>query len=1284
MQIQLIRSMIGKVTAALSHWSQSILSWFVSPQSTMQLRLEQQFRLMADHAPVLIWVANTDAECVYFNRTWLNFTGRTLEQELGHGWAEGVHPDDVQQCMHTFLTAFQAREPFSIKYRLRQANGDYCWVLDHGIPQFQGRNQFIGYIGSCTDITVLKQAEAEQQQLLKQLSDLKFALDQSAIVATTDAQGRITYVNDRFCQVSQYTQEELIGQTHQLINSGHHPKFFFQDLWQTITSGQGWKGEIKNRAKDGSEYWVDTVIVPLVDKQDQPYQYMAIQFEITEHKRAEAALRQSEEQNRAILSAIPDLLTVLDATGQFLTFSANHFNGEVIPVANRVEANLHIHDVMPRDAADQNLHMIQLALRTGEMQLFEQKIQFGDIIQFEEVRVVPYQPNRVLCMVRNISDRKRLEAEREQAELALRESETRLRRLAENLPGVVYRYVQYADGSDAFPYISPRVAEIYGVEAEAVMQQASVLWEIIHPEDVSLVRLAIADALKHPEHIFYVEHRIITPTGQLKWVQATARYEQRDTEVVWDGVVLDITDRKQAELALQRSEEQLRLALEFGRIAIWDWDAAIGNLVWNTIAYEILGYQPGAIEPTYQDWLSVVHSEDRAAAHQEIELALATKRDFSIEYRVIWPDGTQHWIADSGRGIYNADGQVIRSVGVMLDITDRKLAEEALRQSEAQYRRIVETANEGIWIIDPDNKTSFVNSKMAEILGYSVEEMMGKSMFEFMEQTQVEIATRNAERRRQGIKEHHDFKFQHKNGADVWAMLAANPILDDSGQYIGALAMITDITARKQAEEALRHSQAQLAKAQAIAHVGSWEFDLTTQAITWSDEMFRIYGMDPAGPEPTYTQFRDRVHPDDWPTLEAAIEQAISHGIPYEVEHRIYRPDGTLRYLLGKGEVVTNAQDHPIQLMGTGQDITERKQVEDSLRQSEAKQSALIRALPDLIARVSDDGVYLEFCTSPTFRVLGDPEQLIGTHVEASLPPELAERRMNAIQAALQTGELQVYEQELWVDGVLQTEECRIVVCGDNELLIIGRDITNRKRAEQALQESEERRRLALELTNTGSWEFDVATGGAIWSDSHYRLMGLTPGERPSNYQTWRERVHPEELEWVETAFAQALRNQMLLDLEYRIVHPDGTVRWVLTKGQGIYDQTGQPLRMLGVMMDVSDRKQAELALQKLNEELEQRVQQRTQELIQSEQDLRTIFNNVYDAIFIHDLNGTILDVNDRALELYAATREQLLAASIADLSRPRCPTRMFIPTVSTGTGWQANPARMERSTLGR
>ncbi|MBM7570954.1 PAS domain-containing protein [Aquibacillus albus] len=175
--------------------------------------------------------------------------------------------------------------------RNKAKDGTYYWVDTTIVPFLNNKGKPYQYVAIRKEITDYKRVVDELKKSMQELVDLKFALDESSIVAITDKQGKITYVNDQFVHVSQYSRDELIGKTHSIINSGYHSRSFFKELWKTIGTGNVWKGEIKNRAKDGTYYWVDTTIVPFLDEDGKPYQYLSIRFEITRRKRIEEELQ---------------------------------------------------------------------------------------------------------------------------------------------------------------------------------------------------------------------------------------------------------------------------------------------------------------------------------------------------------------------------------------------------------------------------------------------------------------------------------------------------------------------------------------------------------------------------------------------------------------------------------------------------------------------------------------------------------------------------------------------------------------------------------------------------------------------------------------------------------------------------------------------------------------------------------------------------------------------------------------------------------------------------------
>lgn len=232
----------------------------------------------------------------HINRAGCELLGRDEADILGMNWFDTVVPASARSRMRTLfrLTMGGGEAAGHFESPIVSRTRGERLVAWHAAPIRLADGLVAGMILSGLDVTDRERNRKGRERLVKELGDMKFALDQSAIVATTDLSGAITTVNDKFCEISKYPRDELLGKDHRIVNSGYHGADFFRDLWSTIAAGRIWHGEIRNRAKDGALYWVDTTIVPFLDAKGLPYQYMAIHYEATERKAAEARLRQRE------------------------------------------------------------------------------------------------------------------------------------------------------------------------------------------------------------------------------------------------------------------------------------------------------------------------------------------------------------------------------------------------------------------------------------------------------------------------------------------------------------------------------------------------------------------------------------------------------------------------------------------------------------------------------------------------------------------------------------------------------------------------------------------------------------------------------------------------------------------------------------------------------------------------------------------------------------------------------------------------------------------------------
>ncbi len=962
---------------------------------------------------------------------------------------------------------------------------------------------------------------------------------------------------------------------------------------------------------------------------------------------AEKSLQEAEQRFKTIFDSTSDGIFLHDPETGRITM-CNKSCSQMLGYTVEEFARLHVDDIHPEADLPFIHAQIEGFLKGDEP--IRRDIRFkrkdGSVL-FADVSpdVVLLDGRRhILVVLKDVTERKR-------AEELLAESERKYRSLVENIPDVTWT----TDRQGRTLFISPNVLDVYGYSADEILGGSGTWLENVHPDDRPRIERAF-DELFTRKRKYDAEYRIRRKDGTWIWLhdRSVSSYE-KDGQWYADGVFSDITERKRMEEELRRhtehleelvaartrelqeSEAGLAAAQRLAHFGSWQWDIDADAASWSEETFRIFGITRGPLQQHREDFLSRIIPEDRQRVDQALADALTGAGDYDLDYRITLPDGQERVIHAQAQVLRSHDGRPVMMHGTVQDITERKRAEEALAESRKKYRGLVERINDWVWEVDADGVYTYSSPRVLELLGYAPEEVVGRTPFDFMPSGEAERVWNAFEpiwltRKPLELLEN---TLVRKDGSLVAVETSGMPLFAEDGSFLGYTGIDRDVSSRKQAQEALQESEQRLKRAQEIAHLGSWELDLTNDQLSWSDEVYRIFGLQPQEFGASYEAFLSHVHPDDRDAVDAAYTGSLREGKDaYEIEHRIVRKStGEIRVVHEKCEHVRDASGRIIRSVGMIHDITDRKRMEESLQFTQFA----IDHTADAAFWMTHDGGFF-YVNEAACQALGYSREELLTMTVYDIDPAFTESMWFESWRKLKAEKSIVLETVHRArDGRTYPVEIRanyLEFGGRAYDCAFARDITTRKQAEEALRESEQRYRRLVENLKGSHFIYRHDTTGMLTyvSESVTQVLGYTLDEGMPHYSKYFT-DHPvnQEAHWHTELTFQGIRQP---PYEVNVWHKDGSTRWLEVQEVPVYED-GKVVAVEGVAQDITERKRAEEALR------------------ESEERFRTAFEEGTVAMALTAMDSTLLKVNSSFCRMLGFSASELVGRSFTEITHP-------------------------------
>ncbi|MBE9032069.1 PAS domain S-box protein [filamentous cyanobacterium LEGE 11480] len=769
----------------------------ITDRKTAELSLQasqSQFQRMTENVPGMIYryVLHPDGtdQLTYVSsqiREVFEVEPATALQDVAQVWAR-IHPDDIPWLGDAIRESAATLTPFTSTYRLCLPHKGRRWVQNFSHAERLGNGDVV-WDGIVSDITDRQQQEQERERLLEIIEST------SDYIAVTDAEGYILWRN----QALKKFQPDLCHLDHRIHFSVGHPEWaneIIQNQALPIAIEQGtWSGELALTDAAGNEVIVSQVLIAHKSATGKVEYFSTIIRDIRDQKATEQALTVKQNHLEALLNNIPHIAWIKDADSRFI--AVNQPFAQACGTAAETIIGKTDFDFWPTELAQIYRNDDFQVLQSNYRKVVEERIARADgTLGWLETTKTPFRDahgvlSGTVGIAADITDRKT-------TELALKASEEKFQRITNSVPGMIYRYVLHPDGSDGFAYISPQVQQLYELEPAVVLQDTSSLWARIHPDDVPRIQQAVQDSAECLTP-FWVEERLVLPEAGLKWVQINARPERQENgDVIWDGIVVDITDRKVAEA--QTNQHLAAIEAAINGIAILHADRYI---YLNQAHYELLGYTPA--ELLGQSWQKLYSVEVLERFEQEIFPLLQRDRAWQGEVIATRKDGS---CFDQSLSLTLLDHNLL--ICVFSDISVLKQTAMALEQEVLRRSTVFNASPDGIHILDRVGNLLEANASFGQMLGYSLDELSHLNVADWDAQwsdTELQAKFQNYS----AIPSSFETLHRRKDG-----LIFPVEITQCSMEWEGDVSLVCiarDISQRKQAEIQLQQTNEQLARA---------------------------------------------------------------------------------------------------------------------------------------------------------------------------------------------------------------------------------------------------------------------------------------------------------------------------------------------------------------------------------------------------------------------------------------------------------------------------------------